>query len=619
MTPRSARDSAVRFLSSTKLAVALCLVLAAGGVAGSLLYQGNTAFDKPSMFNVFRSPLFLAPAGLLVLNVLVCAGTRLSAMRAGASRTWTFAGIHAGLVLLVAGMVADGLSGFVGTGYFFAGKPSGAYHDWRANRDATFPFLLDVRDIRVEYHPINLRIGVADPGGKKLGPYTVREGIPFRAGNSGIAVIPRRFDVNTKTLLFDARVGGTTFTGLRAGMDGSTPLDGYVVVPVAYQDPEPSGYVASVRFLRPGAPPEEKVIRINRPARYAGMSFCIVTQGRDRYGNPYVGFQMTREPGEGLFWTGGILFGLSAVGHFLARSLARRGKPVAESGEVRAAEPAATGWTGVAGLLIGAAVFLGAVPGPAQAFGVVIDRDTTWEGKVPVTEPVTVEKGATLRIRPGTLVLLSGEDRDGDGCRDGSLLVFGTLLVEGEKERPVRFRPLRAGRRWGEIFLGDAKAAVRYAVFEGATWGLHVHEGDVTVEQSLFRDNDGGARTRGRGAKFSRCTFRENGIGLRFWDGGPVVTESVFEGNRTGIFYRDGKGGGRITACRLASREWDLKVGDWATGDLDAAGNFWRATGDGGAPRLFKDYRESRSGLVTVTPSLSSPPAPCGADFPEGP
>ncbi|OYV74551.1 MAG: hypothetical protein B7Z74_02045 [Deltaproteobacteria bacterium 21-66-5] len=60
----------IRLLGSTKLTIVLCLLLAAGGIAGSLLYQGNTSFGKPSTFDVFRSPLFLVPAGLLVLNIL---------------------------------------------------------------------------------------------------------------------------------------------------------------------------------------------------------------------------------------------------------------------------------------------------------------------------------------------------------------------------------------------------------------------------------------------------------------------------------------------------------------------------------------------------------------------
>ena len=84
-----------------------------GGIDGSLLYQGNTAFGKTSTYNVFRSPLFLVPASLLVLNVLFCVIPRLREMPAAKPRTWSFAGLHIGLLLLAAGLAVDGVSGFV--------------------------------------------------------------------------------------------------------------------------------------------------------------------------------------------------------------------------------------------------------------------------------------------------------------------------------------------------------------------------------------------------------------------------------------------------------------------------------------------------------------------------
>src|SRR5512145_1170021 len=124
----------IRFLSSTRLAVALCLVLAAESVAGSVLYKGNTAFAGQGAFNLFRSPVFLVPVALLVVNIAVCAGRRLAARALGARRAWTFAGIHLGLVLLAAAMIADGVSGFVGTRNYYAGVPSSEYFNWRTFR-----------------------------------------------------------------------------------------------------------------------------------------------------------------------------------------------------------------------------------------------------------------------------------------------------------------------------------------------------------------------------------------------------------------------------------------------------------------------------------------------------
>jgi hypothetical protein len=246
---------------------------------------------------------------------------------------------------------------------------------------------------------------------------------------------------------------------------------------------------------------------------------------------------------------------------------------------------------------------------PSHAFGVVIDRDAVWEGEVRVAEPVTVEKGAVLTIRPGTVVLLSGEDRDRDGCADGYLLVFGELRVEGEKGRPVRFGPLTPGKPWQEIFFKDARATIRHAVFEGAAWALHIHDGDVRVEDAVLRGNEGGARMKGSGAAFTRCVVSGNGIGLRFWDGGPTVTASAIEGNGTGLFYRDGAGGGKINGNRIANREWDVKIGEWAAGDLDLSGNYWGPWDGAGNPGRVQDYRERKeAGKIMLDRPLTSSP-----------
>ncbi len=611
----------VRLLSSTRLAVALCLVLAAEGIAGSLLYRGNTAVDgQGGTVNLFRSPLFLIPAGLLLLNILFCAGSRLPSMTARRFRAGTFAGIHLGLVLLSAGLIVDGLLGFVGTKHYFVGVPGSDFFNWRTGREEALPFTLEVVRAETRYHPINLQIGVRDPDGRDLGVFTVREGVSFTAGTAGIAVTPRKFETGAGTLLLDVRADGVTITGLRAGVDAPAVAKGFAVTPVAYHDPEPSDYVALVRFSSGGGRTEEREIRINRPARYGGRSFCIVSVGEDPYRNPYVGLQITREPGERIFWAGALLFGLCLCAHPIAKRSGRglpdpAEEPAAESGPVpapdRKANPAMV-------LVLAGSVCLLSAPTEGRTDGRAIFGEETWEGVVRVERPVTVEKGGVLRILPGTTVLLSGEDADGDGCREGYIQAFGSLLVLGEKGNPVRFRRLDPGKAWEEVFLKDAGATIRHAVFEGGTWGLHVHAGNVTVEQTAFLRNGGGAKLKGRGATFSRCTFRDNDVGLRFWDGGPTVTASVIEGNRTGIFYREGEGGGRITGNVIVNREWNLKIGDWATGDLDASGNYWGTGGEADAVRLVRDFREKKGpGRVVLRPALTRPPEGCGAELAE--
>ena len=601
----------IRLLGSTNLTVALCLLLAAGGIAGSLLYQGNTAYGKPPAFNVFRSPLFLAPAALLAINVCFCVIPRLRRMPARNPRSWSFAFLHLGLLLLAGGLSLDGLYGFVGTQYFPVGAPYSGYHNWGTDRDETFPFFVEVASAEARYHPRNLRIGVKDASGNKVGLYVAREGVPFPVGKEGVVVTPRAFDAESGTLRLDVSVGGRTMEGVIATKDAPAAVAGYRVGVVAFADPEPSDYVARVRFLRPGSAPQEHLLRINHPATFSGISFCIVAFDRGPDGNRILGLQMTREPGAPLFWAGASLFGLSLVSHLLLATSGRR-HPASEEAD----HPEGPGKPGGAAVATGATVclLLAVLPLRSFAFGVAIDQDATWSGEVRVTEPVSVERGATLRVLAGTVVLLSGEDRDADGCEDGYIQVFGTLRVEGEAGRPVRFERLHPDRAWREIFLKDARATIRNAVVEGAVWGLHVHDGEVRVEDSAIRGNGGGARMKGLGVTVVRSEIRGNGIGLRFWDGGPVVSASVIEENGTGLFYRDGTGGGKITGCRIRNREWDVKIGDWAVGDLDLSGNYWGARGDPPGPGRVRDFRENRNaGTVSFDRALAEPPAGIGA------
>jgi hypothetical protein len=259
----------------------------------------------------------------------------------------------------------------------------------------------------------------------------------------------------------------------------------------------------------------------------------------------------------------------------------------------------------------------GFIAGTARAAGEVISGQRIWQGDVHVAATVVVERGAILRIRPGTRIFLSGEDSDEDGARDGSIIVFGTLIVEGAREKPVLFSRLDPARPWGEVYIKEGKAVIRFAVFEGAKWGLHVHDGDVKVEHAVFRGNGGGARLKGTGAAFSRCTFRRNGIALRFWDGGPTVADTVIENNGVGLFYREGPGGGKIVRSLIANREWNLKIGDWASGDLDASGNYWGTGEEKEVRHRIQDFRENIHGQIRVSPFLPTPPAGCGAGLPE--
>ncbi len=595
----------LRFLSSTRLAIALCLILAAGGIAGSVLYNGNTAASTRGSGNLFHSPVFLLPAFLLILNVACCAFTRLRAGLFHGLRAVSFIGLHAGLLLLAAGLIVDGRYAFVGTQYYRIGEPSAAHFDWRDNNDRTFPFTVEVTGFSERYHPMKLQVGIKDAAGKKIGPFMVREGVSFKVPGVDLTVTPRRFDIREKKLTFDASSAGREVEGVMADTSGAAIPGGFLVVPVAWADPEVAEFAAKIRFAGVEGATGIQDLRVNHPAYFGGVTFCLSTSYLDAAGGRIVGLQMTREPGAPCFWSGAFLFGVSLLAGVYRRR--RESGRKAGGDEVAVFSRGPSGSAAVSLVLVLLLTFAWAVE--ASAFGRAITADETWEGEVKIVEPVSVEKGATLTIRAGTVVLLSGADRGASGCPDGGIQVYGKFRVEGTQAHPVRFSRLDPSSPWNEIFIKEADAVIRYAVVEGATWGLHIHDGDVSIERTTLRGNGGGARLKGTGARFERCTIRDNGIGLRFWDGGPRITSSSIAGNRTGLFYRDGRGGGKIKGSRIENLETDAKIGDWAKGDLDLTGNYW-----GGRPKI-SDYRGAGAkGKVRTSPILKRAPAGVGAD-----
>ena len=81
--------------------------------------------------------------------------------------------------------------------------------------------------------------------------------------------------------------------------------------------------------------------------------------------------------------------------------------------------------------------------------GGTLSGDTTsWSGVVRMTNDVTVPAGHTLRIGPGTLVLVEGV---ASGTTAPDLLVEGNVESAGTESSPVCFTSASAGLNWGQI------------------------------------------------------------------------------------------------------------------------------------------------------------------------
>ncbi|GAB6062823.1 cytochrome c biogenesis protein ResB [Deferrisoma palaeochoriense] len=373
----------LRRLGSVRLAVALLLVLAAAAALGTWLPQNldpgeflrrfpragplllTLGFDR-----FFQSPLYRGLLALFTLNLLACAAGRsrrgwlafrgrarptvrvpgpaapdlaerlraagfrirtASPLRAS-RRPWAFLGfplVHLSLPVIFAGALWGSLAGFVGTQTVHVGDEMRAFYDWSAGRDRPLPFRLRVAEFRELHYPTPLRIRLGLPG-RVAREVVTREGARIEVPDSPYTVRLGRFDRETKDLTFWVEGPGGTLGPFSRDRRQGCPVD---FTPLGFRDPEVRRVEARVEVLAPdGTPTRTAVIAVNEPLVHGGLRIFLTAWGADPYGFPWVGFQITRDPGQPAVWLGsaGLVAGLALL-------WAGRGAWVwEEEGEVRA-------------------------------------------------------------------------------------------------------------------------------------------------------------------------------------------------------------------------------------------------------------------------------------------
>ncbi|GAB4369880.1 MAG: hypothetical protein Kow00128_16430 [Deltaproteobacteria bacterium] len=159
-----------------------------------------------------------------------------------------------------------------------------------------------------------------------------------------------------------------------------------------------------------------------------------------------------------------------------------------------------------------------------------IRENTVWRGTVLLEQGVVVERGAVLRILPGTVV----RAKAGKGV---AITVLGRLQVEGTKELPVTFSSD------GEIPPGEA-------AWEGIRLA---DEGEQSHSLEGFRVERAreGVSLTGASATFSGGTFSECGSGIRGnQKSQATVADCAFEGNAAGAVLSLGARG-TFSGCRF--------------------------------------------------------------------
>lgn len=178
-----------------------------------------------------------------------------------------------------------------------------------------------------------------------------------------------------------------------------------------------------------------------------------------------------------------------------------------------------------------------------------ITNDTVWEGNILIEGICTVEAGAVLKIRPGTLIDFVWKDENMDGIGESSIYVFGTLLAEGEKNMPIVFSSdSRTGKMrryvsnskflWEGLYFiaseGDPNV-LQYCKFKNANRALHSHFSKVEMTNTIVFNNGFGFQFQESEIEIKDSIFNGNYTALRFRNSKAVVTNSVFFDNYSAV------------------------------------------------------------------------------------
>lgn len=198
----------------------------------------------------------------------------------------------------------------------------------------------------------------------------------------------------------------------------------------------------------------------------------------------------------------------------------------------------------------------------------VISKDKTLSGRVLIEGKVVVEKGATLKIEPGTQILFKYLDADNDGISETSLWIYGNILAKGTKDRRIVFTSYEKDKKWGdwkEIQINHVKGFVfEHVEIQYSEYGIHVHFSEGEIRNSFFRYNNDCTRLGNSRITFTNNLFEKNsGKALNFTNCNILFKNNVVRDNREGIFVFEKAGNVNIRNNNVYNNFRNVKTGDF--------------------------------------------------------
>lgn len=265
----------------------------------------------------------------------------------------------------------------------------------------------------------------------------------------------------------------------------------------------------------------------------------------------------------------------------------------------------------------------------------VITRNTVWQGEIIVQGVISVKRGATLTIRPGTVIRFKKIDRDKNDVGDGEILVEGRLVAKGTADNKITFTSAQkkpAANDWSylQFLASDRGNIIENCRFEYAFAGVMIHYADVKITDSIFQNNNRGVHYNTADLNIDHCSFVDNRIGIRFMrlEGNVLITNNNISRNDIGVLFvrqhvnavdferlNKGREMPRIEGNNIfANRTYNFSLGEGQERDVSVAGNWWGSTSREKIAELMYDRSKDKSlSSILFEPFLSEPVRDTGA------
>jgi len=259
----------------------------------------------------------------------------------------------------------------------------------------------------------------------------------------------------------------------------------------------------------------------------------------------------------------------------------------------------------------------------------VITTDTVWQGEIHVSGVISVKRGATLTIRPGTVVKFKRIDRDKNKVGDGEIMVEGRLVAKGTSANRILFTSAEENPKvndWSyvQFISSDPDNIIEYCQFEYAYAGMMIHYANVKISDTLFHKNRRGMHFTSTDMPVDHCSFVDNEIGVYFvrFEGKVRFTNNEIANNEIGVqfvkqhinlvdFDRINQGnepplfeGNNIHN----NRKYNFSLGLDQDRDIDVRGNWWGTKERKTVAEMIYDHNSDPTlGTINFEPYLTTP------------